>query len=448
MACLILPVLLALLLGCVNPPPAPPPVYLIVVDTLRVDALGCYGGKRPTPNFDRFAASSVVFENCLAPASWTVPSVASIWTGLYPFHHGTTKAATDNGGNVVSQESLSTGYTTLGEVFKQAGYRAYGISANGHIAEAYGFAQGFDVFVGHSFKSKEQVAASWAGLFPRLTAERRFGQPTFVMFFFFDPHHPYIPQEPYITEYCPDWTERAKGLLDRDMVELVNGGYFKKHPDQIEVARALYDSRVASLDAYFETLFRDLPDFDRAWVIVVADHGESFGERGQMLHGNNLYQPEAHVPLIIKLPRNQLAGKRIAAPVSLVDVLPTLAAIIQAPQPPKMDGVSLLPALADQPLPARPLFMQIDVPWARQRAMLLWPFKIVRTRHEPAEVYDLSHDPTESRDLRREKLAEMDHWESELDLGTRINIRFPPRVINSDMTEEMRQKLRSLGYLH
>ncbi len=442
-------VLLALLAGgCIKPPPPPPPIYLIVIDTLRADALSCYGGQRPTPALDKFAANAVLFEQCFAPSSWTVPSVASIWTGLYPYHHGTTKALIDQG-RVVSQETLSGGYTTMAEMLKASGYRTYGISANGHIAETYGFAQGFDQFVGHNFMPKANVASSWAGLAPRVVAEQRFGQPTFVMLFYFDPHHPYSPQEPWATKYCPDWGEKADRLLGDEMVNLVREDYFRKHPDKIPIARALYDSEVAALDAHLEMVLRELPGYDDAWVIIVADHGESFGEVGKMLHGNNLRQPEVHVPLMIKLPHNQLAGTRIATPVSSIDLLPTLAELVKVAQPPKSDGQSLIALLMNGGRTATPraLFAHIDVPWTYQRAMLRWPFKIILERGQDPVVYDLSADPGETKNLRQAKAAEATAWIREADEATRNNIRFPPRRISGEMSDEARNKLRELGYL-
>lgn len=439
-------ILLFILTGCFHTK-QPPPIYLIVIDTLRVDALSCYGGRRPTPGLDQFAAESVLFENCLAPSSWTVPSVASLMTGLYPFHHGTTKAL-QHAGRVVSQQVLSTGYTTMAEICQKNGYRTYGVSANGHIAREYGFAQGFDQYVEHSFTAKETVAAGWAGLAPRVTAEARFGQPTFVMLYYFDPHHPYAPQQPYIGEYEPNWHDKPVDLLTRDMVKLVQDDYFAKHPEMIDLARALYDSEVAALDAHLAKLLPSLPGYDKAWIILTSDHGESFGEEGKMLHGNNLRQTEAHIPLLIKMPQKQLAGTRISQPVSLVDLLPTVVEILGLPQPPSGDGVSLLPLLRpNPPEQARRLFAHIDLPWARQRAMLSWPYKIIAEIEGDQFLYDLTSDPREERNLAQERQAELARLYKELTAGSREEVRFPARVKSEGIPPEIKEKLRSLGYL-
>jgi len=439
---------LALLFGCSDPPPPPvrPPVYLIVIDTLRADALRCYGGKRPTPALERFAANAVLFEHCFAPSSWTVPSVASIWTGLYPFHHGTIRGLAVDG-RVVSQQELSAGYTTIAEMFKSAGYATFGVSANGHIARKYGFAQGFDMFDSGDFADKTTVAKNWNRISRPVTDAQTVEQPTFVMMFFFDPHHPYTPKEPYIGRYRPDWKKLGEPLVKQSMPDLVVDGYFKQHPKAIDVARAMYDSEVASLDAYLGELLPNLPSYDEAWVLVLADHGESFGENGAMIHGNNLGQPEVHVPLMIKLPRDQYGGTRVATPVSLVDIMPTLAALITPVEPPHMDGVSLLPLLAGQSLPPRTLFLHVNLTRVNERAMVQWPFKIIRLMDQPLRVFDLAADPAELRNLAPQQSDRLPGWERTLVLGTRAAVLNPPHLIAGEMPAEGREQLKNLGYL-
>jgi len=442
----LLVVALAVCVGCAKlSGPPPMPVYLIAVDTLRADALSCYGGKHPTPALDRFAQQAVLFEHCLAPSSWTVPSMASLMTGLYPFHHGTTKALQEYG-RVLSQQTLNNGYTTLAEAMKEAGYRTYGISANGHLAEKYGFAQGFDEYVVHEFTPRQAVAGSWAGLLPRLTGEQRFGQAVFAFLFFFDPHHPYMPQQPYIDAYDPDWRKQLEVLPSHDLGNLQRDGFFEKHKAVVPHLRAAYDSEVTALDAYLGELLPTLPGYHDALVIVTADHGESFDEHGVMVHGNNVYEPETHIPLMIKLPQGRLAGTRIAAPVSLVDVMPTILAAVKSPKRPKSDGVSLLPLLVGQ-AGERAVYSAIDLPWARQRAMLRWPFKTVLIDEKTVQLFDLSQDPTEGKDLAAAH-PQAKAWAEQLRAATNNEVRFPPRVISGEIPDHLKKKLRELGYVH
>lgn len=442
----ILPLILVLLsFGCAKfAAPPPMPVYLIAVDALRVDALGCYGGARPTPFFDQFAKQAVLFENCLAPSSWTVPSMASLMTGLYPFHHGTTKALQEYG-RVLSQQTLNNGYTTLAEALREAGYRTYGISANGHLAEKYGFAQGFDEFVVHDFAPKQAVAGAWAGLLPRITGEQRFGQGVFAFLFFFDPHHPYTPQQPYIDAYDAQWMKHLEQLPSQELARLQRDGFFEKNKAIIPHLRAAYDSEVAALDAYLGELLPTLPGYAEALVIITADHGESFDDHGVMVHGNNVYQPETHIPLLIKLPQGRLAGARIAAPVSLVDVMPTILAAVNAPKRPPSDGISLLPLLGGQAA-ARAVYAHIDLPWAKQRAMIRWPFKTMLIDEQTTQLYDLVKDPAETKDLTATH-PQAKTWADQLRRETKKDVRFPPRVISGEIPAHLKQKLRELGYL-
>ncbi|NLH50707.1 MAG: sulfatase [Myxococcales bacterium] len=427
--------------------PAPTPVYLIGIDTLRADALGCYGGVHPTPVLDDFAKQAVVFDNCIAPASWTVPSMVSIITGLYPFHHGCVKALQENG-RVLSQQKLSDGYNTLAELFKRINYRTYGVSGNGHLDEKYGFAQGFDEYVCHPFVDKEGVTSSWQGIVPRLAAEYRFGQGVFGFLFYFDPHHPYVPQEPYISQYLPDYKKNLDKVFGKDMLELIREGVFAD-PELVKLARALYESEVAALDAHLGEVLKNLPGYEDAIVIITADHGEEFYEHGEMIHGNNLMQTQIHVPLMIKLPKGKNAGLRVKDPVSTIDIFATLADVLHAPPMSKTDGVSLLPLLEGQPATPRDLFSQIDLPWARQSAMVRWPHKYIQRIDGRRHIFDLAADPREENDAFEElKGGESAEAFKTLLESVGYQVRFPPRSITEDLSDEMHEKLKNLGYLN
>jgi choline-sulfatase len=424
----------------------PTPVYLIGIDTLRADALGCYGGADPTPVLDDFAKQAVLFENCFAPASWTVPSMASLATGLYPFHHGSVKALQQNG-QVLSQQKLSDGYNTLAELLKQLDYRTYGVSGSGHLDEKYGFAQGFDEYVCHPFLDMEAVTASWQGMAPRLTAEYRFGQGVFGFLFYFDPHHPYVAHEPYISRYLPTYEKNLDKILNEDMVALTEKGVFKD-PEMVKLARALYQSEVAALDEHLREVLQSLPGYDEAIVIITADHGEEFHEHGEMIHGNNLMQTQVRIPLLIKMPKGQSAGLRVKYPVSTVDVFATLADLLRAPAMSQTDGVSLAPLLRGQTAPPRDVFLQIDLPWARQSALVRWPFKYIRYADGKQRIYDLATDPGELTDLNEKQKNDQADVFQALERATAYEVRFPPRILTEELSDELHDKLKNLGYLN
>jgi arylsulfatase A-like enzyme len=424
---------------------APTPVYLVAIDTLRADALGVYGGKRPTPFFDEFAKQAIVFENCIAPSSWTVPSMASLMTGQYPFHHGTVKSLQERG-RVLSQQTLNGGLKTAAEYFREAEYKTYGISANGHLSEEYGFAQGFDEFVTHEFRNKDAVQSTWNGMGPRIAGEFRMGAPFFAFLFFFDPHHPYTPQEPYINQYWPDYFELSQEILSKDMLELWTSGFFKEKPEAVELARAMYDSEVAALDAHLREMFAELPGYDEAVIIITSDHGEEFMEHGNMIHGNNLQQTQVHVPLMIKLPKGEHAGLRIAEPVSLVDVLPTMMHLIGGNQG-KMDGKSLVPLWVGAKLDPRDLFSHLDVPWAQHTAMVRWPFKYIQLANGKRHIFNLQEDPSEDSDLGEAQGSAAVPMFRELLERTKYDVKFPPRVVSKEIPDDLKEKLKNLGYL-
>jgi len=434
------------LTGCSNRNgTVPTPVYLIVIDTLRTDALSTYGGKWPTPFLDEFAAQGVVFENCIAPSSWTVPSTASLLTGLYPFHHGTVKALQESG-HVLSQQTLSSGWKTVAEYFKQMEYKTYGVSGNGHLAEQYGFTQGFDEFVTHDFKGMDSVTSSWSGMAAKIAGEYRFGSPFFAFLFYFDPHHPYVPREPYISKYYPNYLEPSQALLGKDMVQMWRDGYFKQHPKAVVVARAMYDSEVAALDAHLRDVFNQLPGFDDALVILTSDHGEEFFEHEQMIHGNNLMQTQIHVPLIVKLPKGAHGGLRVKDPVSLVDILPTMMEVVGGPTG-NWDGRSLVAHWTGKKAAPRDLFSHLDVPWAKHSALVRWPFKFIQQANGKRWQYNLAVDPDEKKDIYSEKDANAVAAYRELAERGAYDVKYPPRVMSNDIPEDLREKLKNLGYL-
>jgi arylsulfatase A-like enzyme len=225
-------------------------------------------------------------------------------------------------------------------------------------------------------------------------------------------------------------------------------GIFEQRPDLAQLAAAAYDTEVAALDAYLSELAKDLPGFEKAIVVVTADHGEEFLEHGSMMHGNNLLQPQVHVPLLIRLPNGAHAGLRIAEPVSLVDVLPTLAALIGSPAPKSLDGVDLTPLWQGGRAPSRDVLLHLDVPWARHKALVRGSLKFVETEAGERSVFDVRRDPSEKTNLYRAKdETHLAVFQAIAD-QVQYNVRFRPRTIEAEIPDALRDKLRSLGYIN
>ena len=294
-----------------------PNIVLIVLDTVRADHLSCYGYSRPTtPNLDRLAARGVRFENVIAPSSWTLPAIASIFTGLLPHQHGA------NWG-----DALASGPWTLAKILQAKGYETAGFNAN----PFYGLAgwrlnEGFGVYVDESYAVRHNLAVTFAGqsalhaLYNRLIRYDQFdrwtaadvnrdvvrwvehrdrSQPYFLFINYMDAHRPYLPPSPY---------DRRFGRMPRSLLAIVSASLEDGRPprpysaqEQSEMIDG-YDNSLAYLDAQTGRLLDFLAKQaggGRTIFIVTADHGEGFGEHGTYDHGWNLYNEVLRVPLIV-----------------------------------------------------------------------------------------------------------------------------------------------------
>ena len=349
---------------------AHPSVLLITVDSLRADRLGCLGYQgAETPHMDALAARGALFTRAVAPVPESAPSIASIFTGLYPASHGLRTSQT---------RALSVDAVTLAELMKQAGYRTGAVAASLDLHTKYGLDQGFESYLAAFAEAPRPSQLTDAG-FPAgkvadmalglLQAER--GKPFFLWINFFDPHYFYTPPEPFASRYA----ERP------------------------------YDGEIAYVDRELGRVLAKLADYgiERDTVVVLAGtNGEGLGDRGEDYHGVTLQRATTQVPLIIAGP-GFTPGSRVPTPVSLVDLAPTILELAGLPAPPAADGVSLVPATAANTSPTgRPLYLEATLPrrwfgWSPLTAVVSGDLKYVKGVRE--ELFDLAADPNESRDL-------------------------------------------------
>ena len=316
---------------------ASPNVLLIVVDTLRADHLSAYGYARNTsPNLARIAAQGVMFDNAIAPASWTVPSHASLLTGVYPHDHRTE----------LDYDVLGTQWPTVGEVLLGKGYRTAAFSANVlNFSRGCGLARGFIHFEDY-YGAKPTTLLTRVPLAWRMQLWlQRFGlrdfigrqdaadinrralawidrdkRPFFVMLNYFDVHDPYRPPEPYRHAFTTQADPGGSISTLFDKVEV---------PDKRTMAAemAAYDGGIRYVDDQIQNLMNALRDrslLDNTIVVITSDHGEAFGEHNFVSHRNGLYREVIHVPLIVWNPKTVPAARHISRPVSLVDIPRTL----------------------------------------------------------------------------------------------------------------------------
>ncbi|HVS14250.1 MAG TPA: sulfatase [Thermoanaerobaculia bacterium] len=284
----------ATLLAACRPAPEPPapvpephrgPILWITVDALRADVLGALGGDPGlTPHLDALAAEADWAEPAIAASSWTVPSMASLFTGLQPYRHGNWHA-----GRTVLADELET----LPEALRELGFRTVAFRSNTWLRQRSGYAQGFDQF--YNLARGGRAAAHLSALD---------GGPELVWAHVLPPHAPYV--------LYPELRDRLVGA-PAELPERVRPAELERWYDpqralpaeERERLWALYRSNVAHADRVVGGLLdalRRSGRWDEALVIVTADHGEEFGEAGQITHGGNLDRVLIEVPLLIKLP--------------------------------------------------------------------------------------------------------------------------------------------------
>jgi arylsulfatase A-like enzyme len=367
-----------------------PSVILVSIDTLRQDHVGFHGYERDTtPQLDRLAARSLVFERAYSVMSWTLVAHMSMLTGLHPAQHG-----------VVSQDqALSAAVPTLAERLQAEGYATLGFYDSKWLDPRYGSHRGFDVYRRH--RGAEQAGAH---LFEALAASPR-ERPIFAFLHLMDVHNQpltdssstmYAPPEPFASQFLQGARERIQGLDMEAAWE--TGGLVDA--DQHEALVALYDGGIRSVDdllGRWITAWERAGLLDNTLLIVTSDHGEGLDQRGTGYGGHgHIYEEGLRVPLIIHLPGDARAGERIDTPVSLIDVLPTVLSFAGLEQDSWLPGQALLAT------PLEDVLIYAEQP-ERVESVLRWPWKLMsRKDGQGTRLYNLLEDPLELAPLDSE----------------------------------------------
>lgn len=488
---------LAFLAAGIGRPPSPPPVggqmprpnlLLVVVDTLRPDHLSCYGYPRPTsPHLDALAARGIVFDDVVAQASFTMPSMATLFTGRLPFEHGVR----------CHPSTLASADTTLAERFRAAGYRTGAVVSNVLLSRQWGFAQGFDFYDvvaespfgdagrmlapralqrlgrGEPADGTARTAARWL--------RRHAGSPFFLWVHFIDPHFPYealprlarkfdrgdaAPYEELLARY-------ARGEIGRG--ELAVGQ--RLAPEVLARGTDRYDAEIAFADEGLGVLLDALEALGVAGntlVVVTADHGESLGEHGvNFAHTFTTYESLMRVPLVVAGAGVVGGGRRVSGQASLVDVAPTLLAAAgigggaalrgrdlgagwrgdpdgEANHVAYGENAPLLPGHPSHDLIASFAGMHRTGMEGKWRMVREWPWKLIHIPGRPEGedlLFQLESDPGEEEDLAALKPDELN--------GMRARLRefleeeaAQERATVPEVDEKTAERLRSLGYAH
>ncbi len=424
------PGLLALLLVAACSPSKPKVVVWIVVDTLRADALGCYGnthvgenGATPSPNLDALAKDGIRFDAAHSVAPWTIPSLVSLLSGLWPWEHGRLRLL----------DPCPADRLPLVPLMRSKGFRTAGVMTNFIAKGELGFDNGFERW-DDSFAQGHEGSTGHAALARLLELEDELhgadgGKPVFLFGWLFEPHYKYEAHDrfrfgpgfgdaqakPYTgsltgDEELPDLQKRRASLVEGDKAFL----------------RGRYQSEVAFVDDAIGAFLDGLKKrglYDDALVIVTADHGEEILDRGWIGHTVTLHEELVRVPLIVKLPRGERRGTTIPAPVSQIDLPATILDLATGDAPDRAafelgHSRSLAPTLRRGDAPERRwLYLHTDFEPALGDARgesraLQWGVFDARTRRkwivdhkvEPprAHLFDLAQDPSEARDLARD----------------------------------------------
>jgi len=401
-----------------------PNIILVVSDALRADRLGAYGYEEGTsPEIDRLAKDGVLFEQCFAQSPWTLPSVATIMTGLYPSVHGL----------VTTDRGLSEALDSLPALLSAGGYRTRCLMANNIIAPQIGMAKGFDEFVEYPIVAPDESRKLYAPA-ETITADalswlESSGDGPFVLYLhFMDTHGPYEPPDEY-----------------RE---------FGGSPSN------LYDAEIKYFSKEFGKLMDELAGSGRlsdTVVILTSDHGEQFLEHGFESHGHSLYVEELRVPLVFWLP--DTPGRRISSRVATIDLPSTIAELTSSGRMPNDQGRSLARALSGAALGDETVYSELHTLYPRGQ----WLVSLRTGRYtfilnnpgigyaERVRLFDVESDNGEQVNVASslaDVLPDMKgRARSYAAQQAALHGRLVPVERVVPLTEEKRAKLMALGYL-
>ena len=387
----------------------PASVILISIDTLRADHLSVYGYRKiQTPNIDSFAQQGTVFTNVNSQIPLTLPSHTSLMTSTYPFENGLEENA----------EIVPAGAVTLASILRSHGYKTAAFVGSNILERRCGLDQGFEEydspFGGARVRRDGALVLRAAGVW--LAAHRN--QPVFLFVHLFDLHTPY---------QLSHQLSRGKGTNEPETTG--------------------YDAELSYVDQILGRFRQALIDngwWKKSMVVVLADHGESLGDHGELSHGYFIYESTLHVPLIFHWPDGAAKHpEKIGEPAGLIDVAPTVLDALHLAIPRPYDGVSLLNNGAHG-IYSESVYARDSFRWAALRSLRRGRWKYIEAPH--AELFDLEKDPIEQSNLLRGNEAVAASMRSELSRLMAGHARGNPPPVH-DSSEATKKIMESLGYL-
>lgn len=433
-------------------------ILLISLDTTRADRMSLYGhSRKTTPHLDRLAESAAVFEHAIAPAPWTLPSHASVFSGCHPDRHGAVGPAS----------RIPARLPWLPSIARDRGFETHAVTGGGYVNPEFGFARGFEEYVvaDPAYPSLEWATAAGNAasielarraldarrdLLERFAAPRR--RPLFSFVHTYASHNYGAP--PSATQGLGADAATAKRLVRLDPTKRswdLTAPADEATRRELEDARLVYDGAVVTADAFVGELIAGLEAsgrLERTIVVVFSDHGEELGEREGFGHGQSVFEEQVRVPLLIRVPG--LAARRVTEPVSLVDLAPTLCELLGWERI-EGDGRSLAPLLRGGRVEPRPVLSRGNRRDTVFRGMRGRREKLIETTipgvGSRRALFDLAADPGETRDLADTRAADRDK------LATLLATVVADLRAKGSGTEDvaisadLEAQLRQLGYL-
>jgi len=439
-------------------------VILIVMDSARADSLSCYrrDGAITTPHIDGLAREALVFRHVVAPAPWTIPSHASLFTGLYPWEHGVEAQRTEVGGNEIpslgrSVPAIPENVPLLAEILRESGYRTAAISANTWLIPALGFDRGFEHFEildPAPDDAKRSARADIVTTRARSWLEQNRTSDFFLFLNYMDAHPPFVP---LVETDRSDRRSASAGSLDGDIFASGDRdrsltGEFVPDPAYRRRLRSLYDAEVSYLDGKIGSLVafvRSDARFARAVIVITADHGQELGEEGLLGIGLSVNEPEVGIPLIVYTGREKgiRSGLR-----SLVDLRPTILGFCGVRPNDSTPGTDLLKRASARAFSSSrllPLYRRLLRPPLNQDTVALYDGEYKLTLGEEgyrriSRVRALTgEEPLPPRTERRRAPRMEERLRTVLALWERGR----GEGVKPELSPEVLERLRALGYV-
>jgi arylsulfatase A-like enzyme len=438
-------------------------VVLVSLDSLRADHLGYQGYAQPTsPWMDRLAAEGVWFPKAFSSAAATLMSHSTMFTGLQPGAHAA---------QLADKTALAESARTLTEYFRDSGYATGGFTGGTQLSRVFGFAQGFDTY----YDSDGGLDTIWP--LARRWMDGHQDKKFFLFLHTYAVHHPYKPPPPYDRMFDPEYKGHLPPHASLALLDRINGGHVRLTPDDLHHIASLYDGGIRFADTFVGELMRYLNDSaisDKTVIVLTSDHGEEFGEHGNVgLHSHTLFNELLHVPVIIKLPG--VRPRRVPQTIGTVDLTPTILDLLQIPyDQTAMQGVTFAGMLSDAGCPATQRIVLAGLEHAaddeRGRMMSViagnwklilrapspeyeWFYRLLGSVFYPTRdkmLFDLKHDPGERHNVVSAHVSTA-RWLEDLIRQARDSDRqkalTPNPTAGVPLDEDQLERLKSLGYI-